>query len=227
MVAALALHQPDSADTLDGAFQPGDIAACYGRDLPSRFISGVTTSLFAPAGLRLGPSHVALLIKYRDRDLWVESTTLCRHPCEIQCRPVAGVQAHVPANRVDDYVSNGGRVVLYRLVGLNKLAAAESTLLTGIVLRHVLGRRSAYDLRGALVSGSRLLRLLPGAKLDELFCSELVAALLMRLGRMNHSNPARYHPGRLLRELVRHGIYESVGARPVGVPPSAGVRVIG
>lgn len=191
-------------------YEAGDLVACYGTNAASRFISAITAQPTAPGGLRWGPSHVAIVCKYRDRDLWVESTTMCDHPCEIQCEPVDGVQAHIPQNRIADYVSSGGRVDVYRLVGLNKLSEAESKLLTQIVLRHLLGRRRAYDLRGALISGTRLLRLIPGAKLEDLFCSELVAAVLMRLGRMNHSNPARYHPARLLRELVRTGVYRRV-----------------
>lgn len=210
MTTPLALYTPAEELKRTLTFQPGDLAACYGRDLPSRFITSITASPFAARGLRFGPSHIAILAKHRERDVWTESTTLCRHPCEIQRKPVAGVQAHVPSNRIADYTASGGRVVLYRLLGLNKLSRSESTLLTSIVLRHLLGRARPYDLRGALLSGTRLLRHLPGAKLEELFCSELVAALLMRLGRMNHSNPARYHPARLLRELVRHGIYRSV-----------------
>ena len=194
----------------NAAFEPGDIVACYGNDWVSRTVSATTSSVVGPAGLRIGPSHVAMICQYRDRHLWVESTTMCDHPCEVHCEPVDGAQAHVPANRIADYVGDGGRVEVYRLVGLNKLASSESTLLTRILLRHVLGRRRDYDLRGALLSGTKLLRFLPGAKLDDLFCSELVAALLMRLGRMNHSNPARYHPGRLLRELVRTGVYRRV-----------------
>lgn len=210
MTTPLALYTPADEPKRTLTFQPGDLVACYGRDLPSRFITGITASPFGQRGLRFGPSHIAILAKHCERDVWIESTTLCRHPCEVQRKPVAGVQAHVPFDRIADYTSTGGSVVLYRLVGLNKLSQSESALLTSIVLRHLLGRARPYDLRGALLSGTRVLRYLPGAKLEELFCSELVAALLMRLGRMNHSNPARYHPARLLRELVRHGIYRSV-----------------
>ena len=188
-------------------FEPGDLVACYGADIASRCISTITASPIAPKHLRLGPSHIAIVCRYRDRDLWVESTTMCDHPCEIRCERTNGVQAHLPENRIADYTERSGQVDVYRLVGLNKLSAAESATLTQIVLHHLLGRRRSYDMRGALLSGTRLLRYLPAAKLEDLFCSELVAALLMRLGRMNHSNPARYHPARLLRELVRTGVY--------------------
>ncbi|MBT6153663.1 MAG: hypothetical protein HOH82_03115, partial [Planctomycetaceae bacterium] len=51
-------------------------------------------------------------------------------------------------------------------------------------------------------------RLLPNADLNELFCSELVAAVLMRLSRLNRTNPTRYNPACLLRQLVREGSYQ-------------------
>lgn len=73
-----------------------------------------------------------------------------------------------------------------------------------------LANRTGYDLSGAAISGPRVLqlaRLIP-ADLAHVFCSELVAALLQRVGRMNHTNPARYSPGRLMRELVRTGRYQ-------------------
>lgn len=78
-------------------------------------------------------------------------------------------------------------------------------------MRHFIGKEVTYDLGGALLSGTRLFkrtRLLPSADLNELFCSELVAAVCMRLGRMNRSNPTRFNPACLLRELVRHGTFQ-------------------
>ena len=186
-------------------FQSGDIAACFGTGFAARGITLATASPLAPRGLRLGPSHVAIICRHRERPLWVESTTLCEHKCCVRGEPTAGVQAHPPELRTADYLRAGGHVDIYRLTGINALSRDERTLLHRILVGHLLGVGGRYDLSGALVSGTRLLRLLPGAKVDELFCSELVAAVLMRLGRMNHANPARFHPARLLRELVRTG----------------------
>ena len=186
-------------------FQTGDVAACFGTDAAARIITLGTASPLAPRGLRLGPSHVAILCEHRGMPLWVESTTLCRHKCSVRGEPTAGVQAHTPMLRVGDYREAGGRVDVYRLTGVNRLSGEERRLLHRILIGHLLGRGGRYDLPGAILSGTRLLRLLPGAKLNELFCSELVAAVLMRLGRMNHANPARFHPARLLRDLVRTG----------------------
>ncbi len=191
-------------------FEPLDIAACYGTGLAAKAISYGTASLLAPPRLRIGPSHVAVLCEFHGRMVWVESTTLCRHPCVIMARHINGCQAHLPETRIQDYVSQGGRVDLYRLSPIEKLSTEESHLLTRILVRHFIGKRVTYDLGGALVSGTRLFkrtRLLPSADLNELFCSELVAAVCMRLGRMNRSNPTRFNPACLLRELVRHGTF--------------------
>ena len=195
----------------DFEFHPGDIAACSGRDWTSRVISLGTASLFSPSRLRIGPSHVAMLCEHQGGVIWVESTTLCRSPCLIRGNRVSGAQAHRPADRIRDYIDAGGSVDLYRLSLLNLLSNAESQLLTNLLVEYFVRNEHRYDLPGALLSGTRafqLSRLFPGASLGELFCSELVAAVVMRLNRMNHANPTRYNPARLLRELVRLGKYE-------------------
>jgi hypothetical protein len=192
-------------------FEPLDIAACYGTGITAKVISYGTASLLAPPRLRIGPSHVAVLCEFHGRMVWVESTTLCQHPCVILARRINGCQAHLPEIRIHDYVKAGGRVDLYRLSPIEKLSADESHLLTHILVRHFIGQQVTYDLGGALISGTRLFkltRLLPSADLNELFCSELVAAVCMRLGRMNRANPTRFNPACLLRELVRHGTFQ-------------------
>lgn len=192
-------------------FEPLDIAACYGTGFTAQAISYGTASLLAPPRLRIGPSHVAVLCEFHGRMVWIESTTLCEHPCVIMARPINGCQAHLPEMRIQDYLQTGGRVDLYRLSPIEKLSTEESHLLTRILVRHFIGQQVSYDLGGALLSGTRLFkrtRLLPSADLNELFCSELVAAVCMRLGRMNRSNPTRFNPACLLRELVRPGTFQ-------------------
>ena len=194
-------------------FQPLDLLACYGTDAKARSITWLTASALAPRRLRLGPSHVGVICERHGSPLWIESTTLCRHPCAVMGRPISGVQAHLPEMRIDDYVQAGGRVDVYRLSPVDRLSQPESELLTRILVRHFIGQQATYDLGGALLSGTRLFkrtRLLPAADLNELFCSELVAAVLMRLGRLNRSNPTRYNPACLLRQLVREGTYQFV-----------------
>ncbi|MCA9026616.1 MAG: hypothetical protein KDA86_15525 [Planctomycetaceae bacterium] len=197
------------------ALQPGDIAACYGVDWTSWIIRYGTASLLGPRELRSPPSHVAICCRVEEQTLWVESTTLCSHPCLIRKRSVTGVQAHRPIERIRDYVQDNGRVDLYRLTDINRLSNTESQLLSRILLDYFVRRDVRYDISGALLSGTRMFqhtRLFPGADLERLFCSELIAAVLMRLARMNHDNPTRFHPGRLLRQLVRTGKYHRIAS---------------
>ena len=194
-------------------FQSGDIAACFGTDLVGRLIRLATWSPLGPRGLRFGPSHVALISDSEQGPVWVESTTLCRHPCLVRGEQVSGCQAHEPQVRIHDYVASGGSVEIYRLAPIHQLGREEQLLLRRILFRHFLRDPVGYDVRGAILSGTRAMHwlgLLPGADLHSLFCSELVAALLMRLGRLNHANPTGYSPARLLRELVQLGKYQRV-----------------
>lgn len=207
---------------------PGDLVACYGTDWVSQTIQFLTYSLLAPKELRRGPSHLAIITESDRGLLWVESTTLCRHPCLVRGKRVSGCQAHEPLERIDDYLSTGGAVAVYRLTGINQLDESERQLLRRILFQHFLWSRVDYDLSGAILSGTHAMRwlgLLPGADLQSLFCSELVAAILMRLNRLNHENPTGFSPARLLRTLVMLGKYHRVAhwiARPsVEVPSDA------
>ncbi len=195
-------------------YLPGDIAACFGADRASRLISLATSSFFAPPHLHSGPSHVALLAPYHDSLGWWESTTFAPHKCLIANRKVNGVQVHHIESRIHDYRAGGGRVDIYRLVSINKLQADEVLDLSRWLINDLAGRQIGYDYRGAGISGTRILSRLQWcftrADVDKLFCSEMVAWLLMRLGRMNRENPAWFHPGRLMRQLVRTGVYERV-----------------
>jgi hypothetical protein len=181
--------------------------ACHGRDLLSRSISWGTASLVAPRRLRVGPSHVALIAEYHGSPLWVESTTMCNEPCVIRRHQAQGVQAHLIDRRINEYIGNGGRIDLYRLTPIERLSSAESELLTKILLGHFLARNTEYDTGGAMISGTRLFKFtrLLAADLNKVFCSELIAACLMRLGRLNRSNPTRFNPACLLRQLFRQG----------------------
>lgn len=194
--------------------EPGDILACWGRDWMSRAITAGTWSPFGPSGLRLGPSHLAIVCEWQERPVWVESTTMCEHPCVVRGVHARGVQVHEPANRIRDYNAQGGHVVQYQLSPIDRLTGRESRLLTRILIEYFVERSVDYDLGGALISGTRvwqMLRSFPGADLNRLFCSELVSACVQRLGRLNRTNPTRHNPARLLREAVRQGVYQSAG----------------
>ncbi len=199
---------------------PGDIIACYGADAVSRLISFGTFSPFAPRGLRVGPSHVGIVSGEPGGEmLFVESTTKSAKPCQIAGKPVAGVQAHSVNERLAEYEAAGGHCRLFRLTSIDRFTFVEECLLWSLLRIHFLRTDSeelggvGYDYGGALISGTRVLKFsrLLSANLDAVFCSELIAALLMRLNRMCRANPTRYSPVSLLRQLVRAGTYRDAG----------------
>ena len=204
-----------AADRAATDLAAGDVIGCWSPDSLGRLITWATASPLGPARLRLPPSHVAIIIEHDGEPMWVESTTLCPHTCTLTETRRRGVQMHPPGLRLEDYCRIGGRVERFMLAPIQRFSDSESALLTQIVTRHLIGEARRYDLLGAALSGWRLgrrLQRLIGADLDALFCSELVAALLMRVGRMNHADPALFSPGRLLRQLVQTGVYRPAGS---------------
>lgn len=192
----------------------GDILACFGADPVSVGISCVTAWPFGPRELCYPPSHVAMITRYDGETILVESTQLCRHACLVLGRPTAGVQAHYPEERIQDYVNAGGWVDVYRPTAINRYSMTEQSRIKDLLVNYFLREHNPYDTLGAALSGTRLLQrlgmLFPKADMHSLFCSELIAAVLQCLHRMNRTNPARMNPGRLLRELVWSGVYERV-----------------
>ena len=206
-------------------FEPGDLLAFYGADRVSRIITLATASPFGPRRLRLGPSHVGIVCEHAKLGaILVESTTFSRLCCLVRGLSVSGCQAHFPQERIDECRRGGGTVDVYRLSPIDSLSLDESGLLTDILVKHFVRREVGYDLGGAIVSGTRVvkwLRGMPGADLDSLFCSELCAAVLMRLGRLCRANPTRFHPAMLLRRLVRQGTYRFVRSAGFAPEPTA------
>ena len=201
--------------------QPGDVFACWGADPLSRAISLETSSLFGPSGMRFGPSHVAIACpRWFPHDhrvcYWWESTTLASEPCLEAGHIVSGCQVHEIEARIREYASGGGCVSVYRLTRFDALTATETRQ-----LRNLLGETVGcsgdtprdpvtYDTAGALCSGTRLIRrfTLWHNQLEELFCSELLAAVLQRLGRLCRQNPSSFTPAKLLRRLLTEGTYQ-------------------
>lgn len=201
-------------DVMDD-FQPGDILACYGTDAAARSITRWTSwtpcawRWHLPPQLRRGPSHVGIITTSHlpnEAPLLVESTTFCDHPCLIRGRVVTGCQAHWPEQRIDDYVSAGGHVDVYRIdPDLYRLIDVEalSHFFRGFVFRGI-----GYDMSGAIVSGGSLARwLFADSDLNKVFCSELIARGLMAFSLLNYDVPSRFHPARLLRDLAMTAVY--------------------
>lgn len=192
--------------------QPGDIAACYGRDPLSLLITLGTYWPLSPSGLRFGPSHVAIMAPGSgmiEGPLWYESTTMSPRKCLFRSEQVRGAQCHVPVDRISDYTQRGGRVVIYRLSRHDSLAPHEASRLQSMLL-DMMVEEYDYDLRGAATAGLRGTRWLLnqfGKHNRDLYCSDKIAYLLMRLGRLTPGNSNKYTPGRLLRVLVRNAVY--------------------
>lgn len=200
---------------------PGDIVACYGTCVTARAIRFGTACPwpFAPRRLRLGPSHVGMIVPFQNELLWWESTSLGRRLCRVRRTMTIGVQAHLPADRIADYYAEGGVVDVYRLSAIDLLTVEEQTELAENAVRF-LGIK--YDTRGALISGMRIrkaLRLLPERALSSVFCSEWIAAMLMRVHVMNRDNPTRYNPSSLLRQLVYTGSHGWLRRHEAAEPP--------
>ncbi|MBR9804209.1 hypothetical protein GYB59_22055 [bacterium] len=191
----------------------GDIMACYGVDWRSLGIRTVTSRLFAPSGLRFGPSHVAMIVPRSSNNvsrlMWGESTTMCGHPCQFHGVEKQGVQCHDLHYRINDYESRGGRVQVYRLHWRYTLTDNQSARLAGYFLNELV-QDTKYDLAGAILSGGRIsyatLSLL-GINEERLFCSDLLAYLCQRIDVLPEGDPNEFTPAGLLRRLVRSGHY--------------------
>lgn len=196
--------------------QPGDIAACYGRDPLSLLITLGTYWPLSPPGLRLGPSHVAIMAPgtgLAPGMLWYESTTMSPRKClfrgEVEGRAARGPQCHWPADRISDYTQRGGKVVVYRLSRHDALSSPESYRLQSMFL-DMMAEDQDYDMRGAATAGLRGTRWLLdqfGKHNRDVYCSDAIAYTLIRLGRLADGNSNKYTPGRLLRVLVRNARY--------------------
>jgi len=188
-------------------FRPGDLFACFDRSLIGKVISWRTASLLR---LTRGASHVAIASAMEsDGPLrWVESTSLCQRPCLFHGDRVSGCQVHEITDRINDYTTRGGTVELYRLNRWSRLNSDHRKRLMQLLLDFV-ARGVGYDTLGAWASVHTWARY-QDADLDHVFCSELLAIVLMEMGRLPRGNPARYHPGKLIRHLKICGVYRHV-----------------
>lgn len=193
----------------------GDIAACYGTGFVSKAISFETMSLIPPSKrLLLGPSHVAVMLGEGNDQLWVESTSLCPRRCVINNITVEGPQAHRPKDRIADYVRPGGRVDIYRPTPWYLLTQEEYEKAHKLLVEFLIKKGGYhYDMLGAVISGTRAFRLWPFffSTMHEVFCSEMIAALMMRTCRLPVTKTNKFSPGRLMRKLVWNGVYKFVG----------------
>lgn len=184
-----------------------DLIFFWGSDPTSWFISGSTSSVINPFyGFMLGPSHVAMVWQTeRDGVELAESTTLAKHPCTIQGKLHDGFQSQKIETRINEYK---GTIWHLPIAPIWRMNPAELFLLQHLIRDELIGR--PYDYPGAAISGTRFVkRLYARPALAQLFCSEIVAALLQRFYRLPLEHPTRYSPARLLRAAVASGVWQA------------------
>lgn len=175
----------------------GDIIGFSGRNWRSAAINVAT------GGIPLwGISHVGIIGHAKGQGLALFESTTEGPPCTVTDKSIAGVQAHKLSDVIEQY---GGRVWHYSLY--RHLYPHESRRLNAF-LETMVGR--SYDTLGAIRSGGWLYALanslFRGQDLSEMFCSELDAASLSRIGVFPTANASRWNPNRFIRALRRGGI---------------------
>ncbi len=189
--------------TETGTISPGAVLHFYGHDTQSKAIRFWTR----------GPSHSALVytIDAVAGPLLVESTTTYPLPCLLHGIAVSGVQVHPVEKRIGMYP---GDVEVQPLAPMWRLDSSERDLLKSQVEKYWI--KQPYDLGGALLSGSKLLKFFnwyPYPDDASVFCSSLCFQLLARLHRLPMDYPDKYNPGRLRRTCRRVAAFE----RPIPV----------
>lgn len=172
---------------------PVSLAIALSTALPSQWITGCA------------PSHIGICARHEGRVLLFESTTLCGLPCEINKRPIKGVQAHTPASRIDSYE---GKVWRMRLAPDNLLTRWQGERLTAVCLERI---GELYDYRGLFQTGTlaRYLRFWrPPA--HHLICSRYVAIAARDAGIVGRDIvPAKMSPAFIARQWAYEEIYQS------------------
>ncbi len=188
-------------------YRPGDILAFSGRSRMSRLIKAATVPpwYWFRAHWRC-VNHVAMVARLKDdegttRLYAVEATTENGEPCAIKHKTINGVQAHLPTRLVTAYP---GYVFRARVNWASPVRWNESEMLSTF-LQQFIGCQ--YDYLDA-VRSVRGRSHIPSLK--SLFCSEVVAAALVCLGRLPADlAPDRYSPAKLMKRLVYNGICDT------------------
>lgn len=184
-----------------GDYLPGDVLAFYGRGSAGRAISRLQCLQSLDA-----PSHVGVVVPQLcvvgrpELDLepvMLHATSLHEGDCDYAQRPVKGVQLHRARAFVAAYP---GRVRRYRVNALRPLSQFDLQEFAR-VSESWLRRGVRYDRRGAALSVTTFLRGAAGTGARELFCSELVALLLMCVCRYPIGASHAISPARLCRTL--------------------------
>lgn len=148
--------------------------------------------------------HVGQVARdWRSGKLYIyESTESERPPCAVRHRVTEGVQA----TAIDDFLAIPFYTKVWVYPNRYDLYENEQRRLNRYVYQ-MLGTK--YDERGAIQSGGLLWAtinsFLQGENLNQLFCSEFVAATRIHTGILKARNASWWSPNRLCRHLVRAG----------------------
>lgn len=188
--------------------QPLDIIACYNQDRRSRIASWMNASFCCDIALFKAPSHLAVICMHEGKPLLVESSSASDSPCVITGESATGCRAQFAYKRIPQYLRSNVGVRLFRLTAMDSLSSAESELLTKILLEHFVREKMDWKqgtpkLTDKWGSSGDIMR----TTLDKnaAFSTSMIAKVLMRLGRLSHTNPVSYSPGSLLRQLFDDG----------------------
>ena len=183
---------------IPNSIKDGDIVGFSGNHWKSTVINLCT------GGLPLwGLSHVGIMATPQGRcaPLLFESCESSTLPCEITGELVSGVQAHALCDVLDVYNGKAWLYPAYRPLYMHERFRLEA------YLESLVGK--PYDLEGAARSAGWIIASLEaifrGQDLTALFCSELNAACLSRIGFYPDANASRWNPNRFTRKLKREG----------------------
>ena len=183
--------------TSTNSLKQGDLIAFSGWNL-----SGLVINLGTFGIPFYGFSHIGIVAAWNGNLRLFESTTLCKQPCLIQNSQVSGAQCHDIDTRISGY-----RGIIWKISLRIPLRIWQKGALAAYLHRDV-GR--SYDMLGAERSGGFLWqafnRFLRPEDLNNLFCSEWVAASLRSIDVFRTANASAFNPNYLYRELRRRNI---------------------
>ena len=149
-----------------------------------------------------GLSHVAGIVRLpgESRLVICESTTTCAEPCLLCGQRHDGVQFHYIPQRIREYRGLVWRYPLKRRMTLHESRRVGAWCMA----QHGKG----YDYLGAFGARETLAACLlrKPEDLQSLFCSELWAAALREIGRLDTDNASAWSPNLLCRRLRRRGV---------------------
>ena len=177
----------------------GDLIFFHGNDRVSKIIRYYTW----------GPSHVGIVVNdasigingAQGNLVLLESTTMCPTPCLRQGIKVDGIQVQDIKTRIAQYGTAPDFLQLRDECNF----CPQDAVKFHHHAKQMIGKK--YDIPAALVSATNILKYLVTPDIETLFCSALVARLLMLMNLMNWKNPEIYTPAGLRQTLLKTAVY--------------------